>query len=559
MPTKTASRPSTFSLIQQIKSQEQDFEWYPTTAEQLAVIKHDIEKGLRLDTPSVLDCGAGDGRALMALTAGSKYAIEKSRPLLNAMDPAIFVVGTEFRDQTLLDKNVDLIFCNPPYSEFSQWVVKIIKEASCGYIYFVVPKRWEDDESIKKALEQRKAKTQVLGRSDFMNAERQARTQVDIVRVKLGEVSRRHDKANCSVDPFSLWFEENFILNINKSETKSYESVDRQGAGLKEKLKTEVVQGDDMVVVLERLYQRDLNKLLTNYKALEAIDPELLRELDVNIEGVKEAVRMKISGLKNLYWRELFNNLSKITDRLISGNRQRMLDKLTQFTQVDFSVSNVYAVLIWVLKNANQYLDDQVITVVEKMTEHANVQLYKSNEKTFGAEQWRYCRTPENLDRYALDYRVVMARVGGLSASGYSWERTRHNGLTSGAYDFINDLLTVANNIGFDTTQTTGAGSYLWESNSAVKFAFSDHVSGEQVELMQVRAFKNGNLHIKFNQSFMCRLNVEFGRLKGWLKTAKEAAQEMDVSLRDAESCFNSNLKLEVTTTFPMLINQLAA
>lgn len=558
MSTTTASRPSTFSLVQQIKSQDQDFEWYPTTSEQLEVIKKDIEERLYLNCPSILDCGAGDGRALMELTTGSRYAIEKSRPLLDVMDPSIFVVGTEFRDQTLLDKDVDLVFCNPPYSEFSQWVVKIIKEANCGCAYFVIPKRWEDDQEIKKAVALREAKTRVLGQFDFLNAERQARATVQIVCVELSDRHSRRSRGSCRVDPFSLWFDENFMLDINKSESRSYDFASSQEKDLKEHLKTEVIQGSDMVAVLEQLYQRDINKLLKNYKALEDIDPELLRELSVNIDGIKEAVQMKIKGLKNLYWKELFNNLSKITDRLISCNRQRMLDKLTQFTQVDFSVSNAYAVLIWVLKNANQYLDDQVITVVEKMTEHANVQLYKSNEKTFGAEQWRYCRTPENLDRYSLDYRVVMARVGGLSVSSYSWENKRHNGLTSGAYDFINDLLTVANNIGFDTTKTAGAGSYLWESNSAVKFDFYDHVTGKQIELMQIRAFKKGNLHIKFNQSFMCRLNVEFGRLKGWLKTAKNAVQEMDVTLDVAESCFHSNLKLEINN-LPLLSNKMAA
>ena len=163
------------------------------------------------------------------------------------------------------------------------------------------------------------------------------------------------------------------------------------------------------------------------------------------------------------------------------------------------------------------------------------------------------------LTRYRMDgTKPASLSVGGLSMSSYSWENTRHNGLTSGAYDFINDLLTVANNIGFDTTKTAGAGSYMWESNSAVKFEFYDHVSGKQVELMQVRAFKNGNLHIKFNQSFMCRLNVEFGRLKGWLKTAKDAVQEMDVTLDVAESCFHSNLKLEINN-IPLLSNKIAA
>jgi len=45
---------------------------------------------------------------------------------------------------------------------------------------------------------------------------------------------------------------------------------------------------------------------------------------------------------------------------------------------------------------------------------------------------------------------------------------------------------------------------------------------------MEVRAYMNGNLHIKFNQAFMLALNVEIGRLQGWIHNAQHAAEEMD-------------------------------
>jgi len=39
-------------------------------------------------------------------------------------------------------------------------------------------------------------------------------------------------------------------------------------------------------------------------------------------------------------------------------------------------------------------------------------------------------------------------------------------------------------------------------------------------------------------------VNIEFGRLKGWLKSAKEAVSEMDISEEDAMTGFGSNLQL---------------
>lgn len=72
------------ALVAELKDNQQDFEWYPTTDEIIEAIKNDLENQKLDGKYSVLDCGAGDGRVLNALTEGRKYAIEKSKPLLNA-------------------------------------------------------------------------------------------------------------------------------------------------------------------------------------------------------------------------------------------------------------------------------------------------------------------------------------------------------------------------------------------------------------------------------------------------------------------------------------------
>ena len=69
---------------------------------------------------------------------------------------------------------------------------------------------------------------------------------------------------------------------------------------------------------------------------------------------------------------------------------------------------------------------------------------------------------------------------------------------------------------------------------------------------MEVRAFLNGNLHIKFNQQFMLALNVEVGRLLGWVHDAKEAADEMGVNVREVSGYFKTNY-----TALPNTIDQL--
>lgn len=113
----TTSPHDTRKILADVIGTDSDFEWYPTTNEIINAIKDDLSSEFDCSY-SILDCGAGDGRVLKALSKGKKYAIEKSKPLLNALDRSIFIVGTEFTEQTLLDKKVDVIFSNPPYSEF---------------------------------------------------------------------------------------------------------------------------------------------------------------------------------------------------------------------------------------------------------------------------------------------------------------------------------------------------------------------------------------------------------------------------------------------------------
>ena len=90
-PTKKETR----SLLRVVQAQEQDYEFYPTCEQQILCIRNDILKevgekrhvsnGDKINL-SVLDCGAGDGRALCSLTDGQRFAIEKSVPLIHAMD-----------------------------------------------------------------------------------------------------------------------------------------------------------------------------------------------------------------------------------------------------------------------------------------------------------------------------------------------------------------------------------------------------------------------------------------------------------------------------------------
>jgi hypothetical protein len=534
-------------LIRTMKQENCDFEWYPTTPEILSCIEKDIRElfWVREDeqvNESVLDIGAGDGRSLVALTEGPKYAIEKSRALLDVLPKDVFVVGTDFHQQTLLDKKVSIIFSNPIYSDFVNWTCKILREANAKVFYAVIPQRWKDNVLIQQEMETRKITSTVLGEFDFLEADRKARGTVHVVRFSLTRMSgnRIGHNSRCAVDPFDLWFSENFKIGGTTSyggfsEYDAKREAERNLSSAKKG--NELVQGTNFVSLLEEFYNRDLEKLMNTYKTLSEIDPQLLIELDVKIDNVKAALKLKVSSLKDVYWHDLINRLTTVTNKLSFASRKKLLDKLFASTHVDFSCSNAHAIIVWVIKNANGYFDNQLIDLVEKMSERANIANYKSNQRTFGDENWRYrFRKPEGLTEYKLEYRVVLENVGGISGKGC--------GLSDNAKILLNDISTIAMNIGYDTEHAKKAENYDWVSNKKQHFMFKNHTTDKIEELFEAKAFKNGNLHIKFRQDFIMKLNVEFGRLKGWLKSKEAASNELDIPIEEVLSAFGCNYQL---------------
>lgn len=562
------------ALLKEAIVSNQDFEWYPTTDEIITSVVEDLRSTLPLPygsctkSLSILDAGAGDGRVLTQidqqlqvqckLFSADLLAIEKATPLLQSLPAHIGIVGTDFFAQSLTDKQTDVIFSNPPYSCFEDWTAKLISEANTLLAYLVIPKRWVDSPLIQRAIESRQASVKVLGRFDFTAAERKARAQVDLIRVcfvresllsptHAGGLYRRStdDEArNClTTDPFSVWFDTHFADCLEARESK-------QAPNMQERVEHAMVSGATLMEALETLYQQDLASLLSAYQHMLALDPVLMQELGVSFEGAKAALRSRISGLKQKYWEELFSHLESLTQRLTSGTRGKMLQTLKSRSQVDYSADNAYAIVIWACKNANRYYDDQIVETFQFLIDRCDVVAYRSNEKLLYRQDWRYQRMAERVDRpVKLEYRLVVSLYWVFRERYFSssaWE------LETVARDLLDDLQILASNFGFEPI--TWSRDCLWEPGKPV--FFQCRYQNQEQTLMRVKAHKNGNLHIQFHPDFILRLNVEAGRLMGWIGNPYEAAQEFGLSEKEAQAVFGSNFQI-APSRLPGLLAQL--
>jgi hypothetical protein len=545
------------ALLEEVKATQQDYEWYPTTQEIIdAFLNHTktIPKSY-----SLLDIGAGDGKVLKSFDAAKKasnsgcelFAIEKSRPLLDSLDTDIAILGTDFWEQTLVDKKVDVIFTNPPYSEFAQWSEKVIREANSGRVYLVVPQRWKESVIIQEAIKARQAEATVIDSFDFLNSEdRQARAKVDLVYINLsakddgyGRYRRFDADDELAVDPFELWASDHYNLksgHIGESSLNDYEKREKQKQEFGVKLDQQLVNGKNLIEAMCELYIADLDKLIQTYKSVSEMDADLMRELDVSVSSVLKSLKVRIQGLKDLYWKQLFDRYEPITSRLTNKSRDNLLSTLRGKTHIDFTASNAYAVTLWAIKNANSYIDSQLVKVFEEMLDKANIVVYKSNQRVFGENTYRYSRYEflKKVSHVKLEYRIVIENMGGIDSD--RWDN--RNGLSRTAYDFLGDILTIANNLGF--VKADSVSRHYFESGSKEVFIYRDPIKGEYKTLMEVRAYKKGTIHIKFASEFMLALNVEVGRLKGWIHSAQQAAEELGEDLEAVKAVFKSQYQM---------------
>lgn len=519
--------------LKEVQKNQEDFEWYPTTSEIIACLIEKIKSHLSYykKFEGFLDIGAGNGKVLDAVSKESLFsnyfAIEKSQTLLGMINHKI--LGVDFWQTTLLDKKIDFIFSNPPYSEFEPWSEKIIEEAPEGAtIYLVVPQRWSNSVLIKNALYLRHSKAEIVDSFDFLSAEdRKARAKVDLLEIIIKKEWKLEN------DPFKVFFDKNF----------SYPEPPKEDE-LKSQEESSIVAGMNFIEKLCFLYESRINKLMESFHSICKIDFTLLKEFEISKSNLVDSMKMKIDTAKKEYWRRLFDNMDDIKKRLTYESRSKILSLMNDQTGIDFNRENCYAILFWIIKHANEYFNDQFISVYEKMIDYANIENYVSNKRVFREHDfhYNYCydkKNPVTHIKIKTGGRIVLENSGGLSRHQFLSQK----GLSDRAAKFIGDVMTIAGNFGY-ILHDNQPKEYEWDG-SASKDYFCTTPDGETACLFSVRAFYNGNMHFQFLPDFVHQMNIQYGKLKGWLSSSWEAEEEIGVERDLAQKSFKHDFNFK--------------
>lgn len=556
--------------IIELKENNEDFELYPSSKEMLWKIYEVMPNGAK-----VLDIGCGtcnfkkyaeeydkvqEQQYLQDIDRYHKklidrypdrpcrliskyYVIEKSKILIDKLDKDTIVLGTDFYNTLLIDKKADTYFCNPPYSEYVEWTTRILADGNFKEAFLIIPQRWKENEQISRVIEKYNITSNVLGSFDFLEAERPARAKVDVIRFSKNPTKydyRWRDLNDFNEKAFDNWFDETFKMRDSAKENKYESEIEREE---KEKIKNQLVGCKSKGDFLVNLYNEEQKKLFEQFQSICSLDTDTLLTIGVKKEAIKEAIKQKIVSLKTKYWKIVFDEFEEITERLTSETRRHMFDRFKELQTVDFTLENIYPLILWVIKNANGYYDEQLLSFFKKLSSPDNVKPYKSNQKVFERDKWRHNRfeNPEKVSHYTLDYRIIMSSPFRTDYSG------RFDGFDYGCSEKLQDIFTIAKNLGFEIGLCDIPKDF--GEKCTVLYARSDKT------FMEYRAYKNGNMHVKFDMEFAKALNVECSRLLGWIRSKEDIKKEFPKELaKDAEKYFKTNNYISLTSNnIPML------
>jgi hypothetical protein len=538
--------------ILQLKEDGQDFEFYPTTNEILNAVNADIvsmaqgddfnfryghkdtfiarenddwkEGTHKIIIPSFIDIGSGDGRVFDFMRGSEKERINiKQRLGIEIADAqaddlirrGIGIIGRDFFDTVLIDKEFNVCFSNPPYSRFKEWCNKICAEVRATLIYLVIPQRWQDDGEFAAMLKN-KGELTVLGSYDFLEADRAARAKVDLIRI-YSEQCRNQE------DLFTKWVEQHIGKFEVAEEVEAVEEKTKNTSGLKQ-------ANGDTVAELCNNYREDMQELMAAYLSLAKIDFKLLQQLGIDKNSVIVKIKADIEGLKKRYWLKTFDILSPINSRLTWRTREKLLDEINWFQKLDYTEGNIKTIIVWTIENYNKYVKEQLLQAFDDFTGSDGFQAYKSNT-VWKQGTWRY-NGKDMPEKYLLDYRII------TRCHISEWEHNRNQCILS-------DLAVIACNLGFDNDGVTD-----FKQDGKQKRC----IGKDGLNVFEYRLYKNGNLHIKARKEFMQAWNLEVGRLKNWLHEPADVAKEFDISIEEAGNLWNrGNLQL-IGKNSPLLL-----
>lgn len=253
--------------------------------------------------------------------------------------------------------------------------------------------------------------------------------------------------------------------------------------------------------------------------------------LDIKKDKLVEGIRKTLKELKGKYWNVLFNELDSIRSRITSPYREILSSQVARDANLDFTPENIYTILIWLIRNANIYIERSFLDLFDRLSRGGNAMKYKSNER-FLVDSWRYNKDEIAKTPHKLDYRIVIS-------------------YGANDYEIVDMIRAIANNLGYKSNFSAQLDCPRYSSNIAFVESTQGEIYTDKGEiLLEYKAYKNKNVHIKFNKDFLGELNLAVGKIRQWIRDKHEARAEFkDLKEESFKKIFDKGLLIEPKNT----------
>ena len=202
---------------------------------------------------------------------------------------------------------------------------------------------------------------------------------VDVIEIKREYDTERYNDNNRQWEriPFNETAFSAFINDFFKVEEKEEEEKDTSNFEIKNML----VQAEIKASMLVELYQYEYNNFLDSFNALKGLNRNIFNNLGIDLYTIQKSMQKQITGLKTKYWQILFEEFDELKEKLTNETRRQFIQDFRNLLTIDFTIENIWVVLMWVIKNANKHYDGQLISFYKKLSSPENIKNYKSNKR----------------------------------------------------------------------------------------------------------------------------------------------------------------------------------
>lgn len=404
------------------------------------------------------------------------------------------------------DKMYDLIIMNPPFSNGDEHLLRAIKIGLKGGSQIVCLLNAETIKNpysnIRKELLKQLEKygaTYEYVKGAFKDAERSTDVEVVIVRLNLP-------------NPFSG---HSVLLDELKEQEIQLETGEAPQA---------LVTNDEMRKAV-LMYKQEIaagKRLIEEYLALKPYLTTCFEKKDTPdyakgctlrlINGKNDELDFNefVYAVRYKYWYELLHKAS-FMDNLTSNLCQEYFNQIAKFANKDFSLSNIYAVKIDILKNTARGIEEKILSTFEELSYEHSMECEKNVHYYNG---WKTNKA------YIINNKVIVPYMNTFSDI---WKKFQYE------YElckFLKDLEKVLDFLdGGETKEKIDIAGWLsyYEKIQQTK--------NLHFKYFDITVYKKGTIHITFtNDEVLKKLNIFGSMKKGWLPPsyAKVPYDEMD-------------------------------